>query len=246
MQDNGHIRSPSLHRIESPKEVVLNYFDGIASYESSAWFITQVGESGLIQGSVERRQQPVRGQPNSHYFYARHQVPLHEDAERYGRLEIRGRGSAVLDLLKQFEPALERLVIIPLNGVPSVHADVGLGRLIPMGLLGSGIQRLFSFILVFQEASGGFVLIDEIENGIHHSKLDDLWATIANLAIEFEVQVFTTTHSYECVQAARDVFSNRDQEALLLRLDRINGEVKAKLLDTVKLETALEANLEIR
>ncbi len=136
---------------------------------------------------------------------------------------------------------------ISINNTPVVHADVGLDRLIPIALLGDGIQRLISWTLTFRAASGGLMLIDEVENGIHHSKLHDLWRSIALFAKQYEVQVFATTHSLECVNTARRVFEDFEANDFhYLRLDRVKDEIEAKSFDRDMLETALGLDWEIR
>ena len=128
-----------------------------------------------------------------------------------------------------------------------IHADVGLGRPIPTGLLGDGTQRVLSMALACGNAMGGTVLVDEIENGVHYSKLPHLWRAIATFAAKFEVQVFATTHSNECLSAAHEVFSeNAEYPFRLFRLDRTNGEIKAKSYDRDILETAIESAMEVR
>lgn len=47
----------------------------------------------------------------------------------------------------------------------------------------------------------GVVLIDEIENGLHHSVLAKVWEGIFQWAIKYNVQVFASTHSIECIHA---------------------------------------------
>ena len=41
--------------------------------------------------------------------------------------------------------------------------------------LGDGINKLFNIVLVLLACPKSVVLIDEIENGLHHSRLFDVW-----------------------------------------------------------------------
>ncbi len=53
------------------------------------------------------------------------------------------------------------------------------------------------------------MLIDELETAIHKSLLNDFTKFIQELAIEFNVQVFITSHSKECIDAfVENKFSN--------------------------------------
>ena len=61
------------------------------------------------------------------------------------------------------------------------------------------------------------------------------------------VQVFATTHSWECIKAAHEAFSETEPYDLRLhRLERINGEIKAVTYDKKTLDTSVEMNLEVR
>ena len=66
---------------------------------------------------------------------------------------------------------------------------------------GEGLQRIFFTSLIFASAQNGVVLIDEFENAIHANLLNVFAPFIHELAIEFNVQVFLTSHSKECIDA---------------------------------------------
>ena len=75
----------------------------------------------------------------------------------------------------------------------------------------------------------------------------DVWRAISSFSKKFDVQVFATTHSEECVRAAHLAFSEAERyDFRFYRLDRVNGEVQVKALDETILGTALDANLEVR
>jgi AAA15 family ATPase/GTPase len=48
-------------------------------------------------------------------------------------------------------------------------------------------------------ARDSLLLIDEIDIGLHHTVLKKMWTFISDVAKEFNVQVFATTHSLDCV-----------------------------------------------
>ncbi len=66
---------------------------------------------------------------------------------------------------------------------------------------GEGLQRIFFISLIFASAQNGVVLIDEFENAIHAELIGKFAPFIHKLAVTFNVQVFLTTHSKECVDA---------------------------------------------
>ncbi len=232
--------------VDRPHELVLTYEDGSAEYESRGWFEPSRTPAG-VQNSFETQRHQIPGGLVAAYFSPSHRNPSQEDADRLGRLQVRDADAMVVDALRPFEPQLQRLVTVSVSGIPVIHADLGQNRLIPMGLLGDGMQRLLSLTLAFDVASGGMILVDEIENGIHHSKLDYLWRAISVFSMRFDVQVFATTHSAECVSAAHEAFEHEDHyDFRLIRLDRLNGATVAKSFDRSTLGTAIEADFEVR
>ncbi len=109
------------------------------------------------------------------------------------------------------------------------------------------MARVIGILLRIANASGGIVLIDEIENGLHHSILKNFWQVIGRAAKVFNTQVIATTHSYECIREAHYAFSqSQDYDFLLHRLDRINNRVEAVAYDQEALEAALKAEFEVR
>ena len=106
---------------------------------------------------------------------------------------------------------------------------------------------MFRLAIAMVAAAGGLLLIDEIENGLHHSVLEEVFVTLLELARTFDVQVFATTHSAECIRAAHQALKKAGQyEAAFYRLQRINGEIKAVSFDHEMLETAISHRMEVR
>ena len=75
----------------------------------------------------------------------------------------------------------------------------GQERPVPLRSLGDGAVRLFGVALALANSQGGFLLIDEAENGIHHTIQRDFWRMVLLTAEANNVQVFATTHSWDCV-----------------------------------------------
>ena len=82
----------------------------------------------------------------------------------------------------------------------------------PLDLMnyGEGLQRIFFISLLFASAANGVVLIDEFENAIHTELIDRFSGFIHKLAETFNVQVFLTSHSKECIDAFVTKVPNAD------------------------------------
>src|SRR5207237_5063953 len=111
------------------------------------------------------------------------------------------------------------------NGPVMMYCDIGVKRRIPMSQMGEGMTRLLSLVLEITNASDGIVLIDEIENGLHHSVLTKVWKAIAVAARRSDTQIFATTHSWECIKSAHEAFLESEFYDLRLhRIDRIGQD----------------------
>jgi hypothetical protein len=203
----------------------------------------------LIARAEGLRIEPIAPRPPFpfHFIHARRQVALLEHAERFGKLEKAGRQDDLLDMLRLIEPRLKKIATVVVGGEAVLHGDVGVGSLVAFPEMGDGIIRLTDLALVIREAAHGVVLIDEIENGIHYSAMEKVWRALRQAAREQDVQLFATTHSFECITAAHRAFSEGDDyDFKLIRLERINEKTRAIAYDREMLEAAIEADLEVR
>ena len=120
-------------------------------------------------------------------------------------------------------------------------------RPVPLKSLGDGALRLFSVALALANSRNGFLLIDEAENGIHHSVQRDYWRMILLMAHENNVQVIATTHSWDCVEAfALAAAEKDDAEGVLVRLERENGGLRSVTYSERRLKIAAEQRIEVR
>ena len=98
-------------------------------------------------------------------------------------------------------------------------------------------------------AKDGMIFIDEIENGFHYSIHEIIWDVIFHTAIEYNVQIFATSHSIECVKAFCSFYSKFEKtkdEIRLYRIERKGDEHRVITYDNQLLETALDSEWEVR
>jgi len=175
------------------------------------------------------------------------QTVLDKENELFSELEAGNRQEEVLKPLRILEPQLRRLSLLIFGGNPMIHSDIGLSRLVPASFLGEGFRRLLAILLGIVNTRGGIVLVDEIDTGLHHSVIQKVFEAIGLAARDADVQVFATTHSYECIMAAHRAFSqNGSYDLRLHRLDRVGDCVRAVTYDQESLEASLELSWEVR
>ena len=115
---------------------------------------------------------------------------------------------------------------------------------VPLKSLGDGAVRLFSVALALANSRDGILLIDEAENGIHHSVQPDFWRMVLRIARENNTQVLATTHSWDCVRGFAQAAT--DDEGFLYRLERDDEDVWPVFYSEDKLKIAAEQGIEVR
>ena len=120
-------------------------------------------------------------------------------------------------------------------------------RPVPLKSLGDGATRVFGVALALANCRDGILLLDEAENGIHHSLQVDFWNMVLRAAGVHNTQVLATTHSKDCINGfAWAALKCPDVEGNLTRLERENGEIRAVEYSKEELETAAKQDIEVR
>ena len=123
----------------------------------------------------------------------------------------------------------------------------GIDYQVPLRTLGDGAIRTYAVALALAKSTGGFLLIDEAENGIHHTIQPKFWKMVLQTAQRNNVQVIATTHSWDCVtgfaQAANEL---EDVEGLLVRLERVPIGLRVFTYDESRLKNISENGIEVR
>lgn len=119
---------------------------------------------------------------------------------------------------------------------------------IPLNFLGDGFKRIFYIALKALSLKGKRILIDEIEIGIHYSKMKDFWVNIFKICNELDIQLFATTHSQECIEAY--VEASNEVGGKNIRLIRLqenkDKSIKAICYKEEYIEYMVESNTEER
>jgi AAA15 family ATPase/GTPase len=123
---------------------------------------------------------------------------------------------------------------------------------VPLKSLGDGMLRILQIAIKLVSAQGGFLLIDEFENGLHYSVQEKIWALLFEMAEKLDIQVFATTHSWDCIESFSKVaFENEITEGVLFRMGRSaknsnKGQVIATVYDKERLYNITQADIEVR
>jgi predicted ATPase len=192
---------------------------------------------------TEREGDPIR---NAWFFLGTRPVSSTSMSQMFSRLVQAGREDDVVDALRVVDPRVRRLLVLDTGFGPSIHADMGTGAFFPMSVLGQGASRMLTMVTSLLESDGGVVLIDEVDDGLHYSVLVDVWRVIIETALKHSVQVFATTHSWECIEAAVKSSEAHDGKLALFRLQRDKNDIRAVDIGDEDLRSAVGLGVELR
>ena len=117
---------------------------------------------------------------------------------------------AIIDALRIIEPKIKTIQLVD----NSIMVDVGYAKLLPINVLGDGVRKILNITLSIHKCSNGILLIDEIDNGLHHSIMQKLWEVIMKTCQEFKVQLFASTHSIDIIKSLVQVINEHDSKEL--------------------------------
>ena len=169
---------------------------------------------------------------------------IEEDAVNLARLRRRKHGGLLLEALQVVDSRLQSIEDNASSGTPMIWVDIGLPELLPLPVMGHGLTHVARLVLGATEVQNGVLLVDEIENGLHYAALPDVWRAVSKAAERFNVQVFATTHSFECVQAAHTALG--PDGFRLHRLETGGGRTRCVTYDDDAIEGVVRHNLEFR
>jgi len=92
------------------------------------------------------------------------------------------------------------------------------------------------------------LMIDEIDTGIHYSRMKEFLKKVLQSAKNKNVQIFATTHSRECIeyykQALRELGYQNDGR--VIRIANTKSGIKAYSMGFEEFDTELDLSNEIR
>ena len=192
------------------------------------------------------------GNNESFQFIRTRNIDKEINGKLFDNITLTQKEQYVIDALKIIEPSTERIAFVeeaaPRGERTAVIKSSNNQGVLPLRSMGDGINRILTIILALVNSDNGFLLIDEFENGLHHSVQEQLWNIIFTLAQKLNVQIFVTTHSEDCISGFENILNSPDNslDGKLIRLDNENGTIKQVEFNADELKIANEQNIETR
>jgi ABC-type multidrug transport system ATPase subunit len=171
-----------------------------------------------------------------------------QNAQAFSALSINNREGQVVDAMKEeFSPLISELVVLSATQIPGIYAVVpGFREKVPLALLSSGVNKLFTILSAMILRGDGVVLLDEIDNGFYYDRLETIWRLIYRLSIKHNTQVFASTHSQECLKALAKVVKGNETDFNLLHAERDKDGISVTQVEGEFFEDAIEQGFEVR
>ncbi|NJN99238.1 MAG: AAA family ATPase [Anaerolineales bacterium] len=163
---------------------------------------------------------------------------------------LTSKEDTVLEILRTLEPNLERIALIN-QTTPGMSVLIKIKDNevpIPLGSMGDGMYRIFALALSLVNCENGALFVDEIDTGLHYKALIKMWRLVIETAKRLNVQVFVTTHSWDCLTAFHQALTETSATDLgsVFRLERKDDQIKYVSYSGDKLAVAIDHDIEVR
>jgi ABC-type lipoprotein export system ATPase subunit len=144
-----------------------------------------------------------------------------ENADRFSELSRSNRQRQFVELFTKEYAWIKDLSIEVVAGSPAVYATVaGLSNKVSLPSVSGGINRIVTVLLAIASRPRSVLLVDEIDNGLHHKHHLSFWTAVLSFAKSFDSQLFVTTHNEEWLEALSVAAAKEPEQIALWRLER--------------------------
>ena len=225
-----------------------------------ALLVTAGGVQSVLRLDSLRRG-PYRGRPFRSEFTDESRLPCEfvspyggERTSTLGRLwdkiALSDSEKDVVDALRIIDADISAVSMVGGEGPRQTRTAIvrskGLPRPVPLRSFGDGMNRLFGIVLSLVNAKDGLLLIDEFENGMHHTVQADAWRAVFRLASCLDIQVVATSHSWDAIEAFQKAASEAPDEGILIRLTRKGEDIIPTVFREEELAIATRDHIEVR
>jgi AAA15 family ATPase/GTPase len=123
---------------------------------------------------------------------------------------------------------------------------------VPSNIMGDGIRRFLNIATAVLGKQNSFIMVDEIENGLHYSAYEKLWKSLLSFASQNAVQLFITTHNIETLRCLKAVLNDsqfenmRDYSKVFAISKTAQSAYKAYHYSYKEFQTAIDNDIELR
>jgi hypothetical protein len=164
-------------------------------------------------------------------FVSTGSLAVSELISSWGDIVLTPDEDRVVSALQALDPKIERIA----TSSPSVFQQLSSRggfivkssastKPIPIGSFGDGTWRLLALAIGICRAKDGILFVDEIDTGLHYTATGSMWKLVYKAALDLNVQVFATTHSYDCVRSLASICDEKSSAQDEISIQRIEPE----------------------
>ena len=186
--------------------------------------------------------------PNFHHYAANQTVGSSEVAFLFSEISKFGDDIAFISEFSAIYENVKNVSIQIHAGAPVLFVTLAnRPQKIPLPNVSGAINKVMALLLVMASRRRSVITVDEIENGIHHSRMEDVWRAILLFMRKFDSQLFVTTHSLECLSALARAAGRGLEDISLWRMERDNlGSPQVVQFSGNEFAAGMEYNEEVR
>jgi len=170
-----------------------------------------------------------------------------EAAGRFSALSKIKKDVELVRRLQELFPFIEGLSVETYGAGVTIFASVqGVAEKLPVGLVSEGIGKVLNILLAIANSPKGVVIVDEVENGFYFKAMPDIWRALYEFAVEYDVQLFLSTHSEECLLALAEFAKDKADQFSLLQTSNAGGKCEVRHVSGTDFEAALQEGVEVR
>ena len=164
----------------------------------------------------------------------------------WARISMTNREDTILEALRITNERVKKFNFIKVNAhtyLPMILLE-GESAKMPLSEMGDGMTHILNIIIALLDCEDGILLLDEAESGLHYLAQFKLWKMIFELANKYNVQIFATTHSNDCVKAFAENVD--DKNGVLFRLNNKGAILAKPYYDMSNVIFAIKNNIDLR
>ena len=138
-----------------------------------------------------------------------------------------GDKDKIIKLLQMFDENILGFEVLP-NGYmnsTSIYINHKKYKLRPLSSFGDGVKKVITLAAAIVSARGGILLIDELETAIYKDMISEVFNWFVKACLEYDVQLISTTHSLEVIDAMIEGIGNKLDDLACFRIESINEDI---------------------
>ncbi len=233
----------------------LNNYNLLVSHtqeKQTIYHANKVNAKGITSSDFRglTRSGPPPSQSRQSVLMTLERLKLVTLVEMWNEITLTPKEEQIIKGLQILEPDIERFSFIGGTTIASGVLIKLRGREHPvtLGSMGEGMKQMLNLVMAAVTVENGILLVDEIQSGLYYDVQADMWRLLIEIAQNLNIQIFATTHSWDCVRGFAQALNEAPESDVgkLFRLSWRGELIRAIDYPAEQLEKAVEYGIEVR